>query len=388
MVDLFKPRIHHDRLHPSFKHIIESPRLAPVMPVIQGWGQGLLDRNGERDKFINEFQSTFNSAMWELYINRVILDLGFTIDFTKNSPDFCVTTKEGYRFNIEAVISDANHQKPKYKFTTHEKFKNEGALKLIGKLNDKIKIFRGDEGKKFPYSSMDHVAGVPFVIAIAPFDNDISLMQNNELINLVLFGIGAPAMHPQKGWDRAAGIRKLYKDSGADVEVGIFTNPSFKQISAVIFSTTGTFGKAVIESGIDQMVRSTRYRTIDKSNPESRGPLWSLGVSRSYVGNAGHILRERSDFCDKICGSDMLICPSSMHRETHLDGLHIYYNPYADHPLDTNIFKTGKVTHNFYDVESSMEIMDHPDGALVSRSVYDRNCPMLRRVIRSYGFFA
>lgn len=41
---------------------------------------------------------------------------------------------------------------------------------------------------------MSHVRGRPFLIAIAPFDSDLSLSQNNELINMVLFGMAPPVL--------------------------------------------------------------------------------------------------------------------------------------------------------------------------------------------------
>ena len=58
--------------------------------------------------------------------------------------------------------------------------------------------------------------------------------------------------------------------------MGIFTKSSHKEISAVFFSTTGTFGKAVAESQIDRLVRSTRYRVIDKNKI---GPTRKTGKS-------------------------------------------------------------------------------------------------------------
>lgn len=52
------------------------------------WSTGLLDRKKESNKFINEFQLSFNSSFWELYLNKAFLDMGFNIDYSKESPDF------------------------------------------------------------------------------------------------------------------------------------------------------------------------------------------------------------------------------------------------------------------------------------------------------------
>lgn len=189
MLDLFTPRFREEKLHNHFRLISVDADYVKIQPIIQNWATGLLDRRGESQKFINEFQTTFNSPIWELYLNRALIDLGCSVDFSKPAPDFFVRGPGNYEFNIEAVVSDqpptAKHQK-----TFNEKdFKTRGALKLAGKIKDKLDLYRGTSGKKHSYSSMSHVRDRPFVIAIAPFDSDLSLTQNNELINMVLYGL-------------------------------------------------------------------------------------------------------------------------------------------------------------------------------------------------------
>jgi hypothetical protein len=73
-------------------------------------------------------------------------------------------------------------------------------------------------------------------------------MQNNEIINRVLFGLDSPNENTLLTGEQDR-ISSINKPSGAPVELGIFTNDSYKEVSAVFFSTTGTFGKAVVESG-------------------------------------------------------------------------------------------------------------------------------------------
>jgi hypothetical protein len=226
MLDLFEPRLPDSKLHKSFREIRSNPSYSKVMPVIQSWAAGLLGRNGEVEKFVKEFQSTFNSSMWEIYLNKALTDFGCCVDYSKSSPDFFVTAPGNYQFNIEAVISDQHAGDKEWQPSSYQDLKDRGALKLVGKIRDKLEIFRGGNGKKHPYSSLSHVQGRPFVIAIAPFDSSQSLMQNNELMNLVLFGIGAPVLEgTELRQDR---IRSLATASGAPVEMGIFTNDSFK----------------------------------------------------------------------------------------------------------------------------------------------------------------
>jgi len=356
-----------------------------VKPIIQNWGAGLLERRGEGKKFLKEFQSTFNSSMWELYLNRAFLEMGCEVDFTKSSPDFFVQGPGNYEFNVEAVVSDDPKREKQKEPFTHAAFRNRGALKLAGKIRDKLQLYRGANGKKYPYSSMSHVRDRPFVIAIAPFDNELSLTQNNELINMVLFGLAPPVLEgPERG--RQDKITSILKPSGAKVEMGIFTNDSHKEISAVFFSTTGTFGKAVAESQIDRLVRSTRYRVIDKSRASPELESWKGGVQRFQLAELDYLLRQRAEGPDEIGGADIRIQHSTLHHETHLDGLQVYFNPYAEVPFDDNFPWPKEIALNYFDTKMGEHIQAHPDGALVSRQLYDPGPASLSQLLRNYGF--
>ncbi|WP_271893359.1 hypothetical protein [Candidatus Phyllobacterium onerii] len=384
MLDLFEPRLPDRKLHSSFREIRTNPTYAKVMPVIQHWAAGLLDRKGEVDKFVKEFQSTFNSSMWEIYLNKALTDLGCSVDYSKPSPDFFVTAPGNYEFNIEAVISDQPASDKERKPSSDQDPKNRSALKLVGKIRDKINIYRGSGGKKHPYSSLSHVQGRPFVIAIAPFDSNQSLLQNNELINLVLFGIGAPVLEGSEF--RQDKVTSIATTSGAPVEMGIFTNDSFKEISAVIFSTVGTFGKAVVESKIERFVRATRYRLIEKERVPLGSPMWDLGTHRFQVDKLNYLLTQRWDFGRYIVGADVHIQHSSFHQESHFDGLHVYFNPFAEVPFDSSFAWPGEVSRNYYDVAADQPIQIHPDRALVSRQVFEVSTSWIRHLLGSYGF--
>ncbi|WP_305462230.1 hypothetical protein [Photobacterium leiognathi] len=92
-MDLFTPRFKEKTLHPYFIRLINEPKYAPVREVIAEWAEGMEDRKGEMIKFIDEFQLSFNSSLWELYLNKAFKELGFEVDYSKESPDFCLTSK-------------------------------------------------------------------------------------------------------------------------------------------------------------------------------------------------------------------------------------------------------------------------------------------------------
>lgn len=384
-MDLFAPQLTEKKLHPSFRIINSDPAYEKVKPIIQNWGRGLLGRRGEGKKFLNEFQTTFNSSMWELYLNRAFLEMGCGVDFTKASPNFFVTGPGNYEFNVEAVITDDPRREKQEEQFDHAEFRTRGALKLVGKISDKLQLYRGNHGKKHPYSSMSHVRDRPFVIAVAPFDNELSLTQNNELINMVLFGLAPPVLEgPERG--KQDKIKSIIKPSGARVEMGIFTNESYKEISAVVFSTTGTFGKAVVESKIDRLVRSTRYRVTSKGKIGIDAQAWSVGIQRIKYPELNYLLRRRDEGAGQIGGADVHIQHSSLHRETHLDGLQVYFNPYAAVPFCKDFPWPAEIALNYFDFETGTHIQAHPDGALVSRQTFATDPATLFRLLRSYGF--
>lgn len=387
-MDLFTPRFNDERLHPYFKSLITNEEFKPVQETLTMWSTGLLDRKKESNKFINEFQLSFNSSFWELYLNKAFLDMGFNIDYSKESPDFNLTHNSGRIINVEAVSSNNKlnekkeyYSKSAYKESIDSKKENLdfATLKLLGKLKDKKDLFIGINDKKFPYSKLEHVDGNPFVVAIAPFDSHYAYTQNNTLINRVLFGIEPPIID-ENGQPIFKEISHITGKDGENIELGIFTNDSYKEISAVIFSTTGTFGKAVAQSNVkNTTVRSTRYRESDLGEFISNHGLDNFGMTERKLSKTHDIKSMREPYENRVSGSnsnfivygyDMHFCDLSEHEETHLDGLHIYYNPYANIPLDNDLFNYYEITQNYFDKTIQEMVPIHNDNSLVSRQTY------------------
>lgn len=364
-------------LHKDFQYLAEREDLGPLRDVINSWGEGLLDRRNEKEKFVKEFQTTFNSSFWELYLNKVFKELGMSVDYTKESPDFCVSTLDGYVVNIEAVVADPPVTTAQLIDTAHEENQNsldddsfidDCTIKLLGRLKSKLDLYKGVGGKKHPYSSLEHVKGHPFVIAVAPFNHQYSFSQNNVSINQVLFGIDRPRFNSD-GDLVIAEKSFVMKPTGAKLDLGIFTNDSFKEISAVIFSSTGMLGKAIIESGIPSNIKATRYRKIYKYDFYKNEGAKNLGKVHHQLTPTHDVFSTRAIDGNFICGSDIHLCKSEEYSETHLDGLHIYFNPYATVPLDPAVFDDYDITHNFFNPELQECIMEHHDQSLVSRQI-------------------
>lgn len=378
-MDLFNIAVKEKRLHPLFNRIISEELYKPTIDVINQWSKGLIGRKKESKKFVQDFQIGFNSALWELYLNKAFIDLDFEIDYTKESPDFHLTHKSGTTVNVEAVTANNKDNESKEYYSLESlstsiplndaDFLDQSTIKLAGKIKDKHDLFIGVNDKKFPYSSLAHVKDNAFIIAVAPFDNHLSFSQNNIAINRVLYGINPPILESD-GDFKVEKIDLILNQNGQPVDLGIFTNDSYKEVSAVIFSTTGMFGKAVIQANIKSFVRATRYRQMTANEFIKNEGQAMLGVSHREISDNSSIFSTRLISGNLVCGSDIYMYDSSEHKETHLDGLHIYYNPYASIPLEENLFSAHEITRNYYDVENQSMICKHNDGSLVSRQVF------------------
>ena len=378
-MDLFNPKYPDDQLHSYFIRLISEKKYEPVKSVIESWASGMDGRKGERDKFIKEFQTTFNSSLWELYLNKAFRELGFKVDYAKETPDFSLVSGAGKVVNVEAVTTNNQRNRDKSYYTSdtinkltsqnEKEFMDESTIKLLGKIRDKRDLFIGKNGKKSPYSSLPHVKNNPFVIAVAPFDNHLSFVQNNIAINKVLFGRERPEQDHQ-GQFSSKKVTHIVNKNGAELELGIFTNDSYKEISAVIFSTTGMFGKAVMQSKINSTIRASKYREYSVKKFLSNKRQNKLGLSTKKLSKTHTIDSMRLQSGNLVFGSDMHLCHISEWHESHIDGMHIYYNPYANVKLESNLFNTFQITQNNFNIKSGYPVVNHPDGSLVSRQVF------------------
>ncbi|MCQ2997233.1 hypothetical protein NLO95_24280 [Pseudomonas syringae] len=369
-MDLFKLEIEESNLHPDVKSLIDQACYAQARNNINEWSAGLSQRRKERRKFVKEFQISFNSSFWELYLNKAFTDLGFKIDYSKESPDFCLIHSSGRVINVEAATSNHRYNGAKEHHNAKgrsaesrlddERFYDLSAIKLAGKIKDKRELFLAGK-KKYPYSSLEHVKGNPFVLAVAPFDTYLSFSQNNIAINRALYGVDS-----KTGSGRPL-INRALNENSKPVELGIFTNDSYKEISAIIFSTVGMFSKALIGTNINGFVKSTRYREMGIVEFMAKEGLDKIGKHHVEIESGYDIFSHRYFNGNLVCGSDVTLCKPSNHIETHLDGLHLYYNPFAETPLPKDLFSAREITHNDFDLLNMSMTSKHNDESLVSR---------------------
>ena len=95
---LFDPIVEDTKQHENFRALLRVGN-GFNLDVLNDWAKGFVDRDG---KLVKEFQTTFNSSFWELYLFAVLKKFSMQVDFSKPSPDFCIPASN---LNIEATTA-------------------------------------------------------------------------------------------------------------------------------------------------------------------------------------------------------------------------------------------------------------------------------------------
>lgn len=241
MLDLFSAKVPAAQEHPNFR-IIRDSYSAGARNILFQWSEGFVDRDG---KFVAELQSTFNSSFWELYLHAALREMGYSVDFGFASPDFIVLGGGVKRFAVEATIANnAQGAPPEWNRPTFgeawneidgEKIVNNATVRFASAVSTKYAKYQTD------YALLPHVADVPFVLAVASFDQPFFFYE----------GLG-PALRVCYGYDIISDIRTqgaesslscVYKENRSPVNLGIFLTKEYRNLPALIFSNVATPSK-------------------------------------------------------------------------------------------------------------------------------------------------
>ncbi len=311
---LFDPVVEVDKLHPNFSNTLEDHCLG-VRKVLQGWAEGFVDRDG---KFLKEFQTTYNSSFWELYLFAVLKHLNMRVDFSNKSPDFFCPDQS---FSIEAAIaSNAYDDVPEWEKTfgdiTDEniwEIYEKTAIRLSNSINSKISKYNSN------YSELPHVKDKPFIIAIANYGRPDFMFHGDVSMQWLLYD----------GLKK----KKICKSNGAEIPLGLFRSDEFSDISAVIYSSLATFGKARALSDDEGDFIFHAVRIKDNFTPI-------------------RISAKKNNYNESLC-----------------DGLRLFINPFAKNPIKLEDFNDQEIRIFNADKNGDYEVSCHEDGDLCMRLV-------------------
>jgi hypothetical protein len=336
IADLFTPVVDRAKMHPNFVSILENGTQA-TKDVLQEWAAGFVDRDGE-NKFLKEFQTTFNACFWELYGHALLTSFGAVCDYSHVRPDYVVSSAALGDFCAEAVITQhPQGYRPEWEGDSlRDNLPRETLLDLAcTRLAQAIRTKHAKWVNE--YSKLGHCHGKPYVIFLAPFDQPNTWLQGTEAIDRVLFGGQRPVFErdldvtsPLLGFTESDSV---FKPSGEPVGLGLFRDTGMADVSAVLFSTLVTMSKLsalAANDGGEQVVFQA----------------FRLFAGRGLVVSATS--REE-------------------HGEKLVDGANLFVNPFACRPIDPAPWRSLGVATHYYQ-EGRPTLTDVPDGMLIMRN--------------------
>lgn len=318
-LDLYKPikGINANKQHTKFKFLKDEPLLAYEKSLLLNWTDGFVDRD---KKFVKEFQTTFHSSFWEIYLYQLFIKSNFKLDQSHAMPDFII--KSPFEIYIEAVVANIKKSGKKENERTlddqlsmilppHQqkdfyKVLNESIIRYSNAIMNKQKKYTNN------YCNCEWVdTKNPFIVAMASYDQ---INYGREYIYpmlALLYGLYFDPHHNSY-------IKKttIKKDNNSEIPIGIFLNEYYKDISAIIFSCTNTIGKLTSLS-------------ISQGNPSS---------------NNVYIIRQNNRDNNYLLQTVSKDCPENLE-----DGVFIFHNPHAKNKLPDNFLNNLAVTHFYYE---------------------------------------
>lgn len=246
--DLFQSIPVKNSLHPKFLMLRDNPNFIFHRQLFNNWFSGFKDRD---NKIVKEFQTTFHSSFWEIYLYKVFQELKFNVDFSHNRPDFILKASDpGKEIYVEATVANIRNGgipessrtfgninsmfTPPQLNQDFDQELNESIVRYSNSIRTKTKKY------KKSYRDCKWVSTQnPYVIALSSYDQ---VNYGREYI----FGIMALLYGMYYSKDNNTFIKKEYitkKETDAKVVLDIFNSKEYEDVSAIIFTSTCTIGK-------------------------------------------------------------------------------------------------------------------------------------------------
>ncbi|MBD8707322.1 glycosaminoglycan attachment protein [Pseudomonas sp. CFBP 13711] len=324
-VELFETNLPEEKLHRAFQVLKHQPHWLPARGIMEEMMRHFVDVDGN---FVEQFQTTaFDSRIWELYLYAALLELDLFVNKEHEAPDFEVTDGRAKVF-IEAVtVGPSPRDEPPPKPTedlplmrsleeVRELLKTRAPIRFGSALYSKL-------NRKNKYWDLEHVQGHPLVFAIADFHEDQSMTWSSPALMEYLYAISHDASFDDKN-QLVIEPQKIetHEYQGKTIPSGYFFQPGAENVSAVLFSASGTISK------FNRMGRLAGFGRADQL-------IVRWGTKHRHDPNAA------------IPDPFLVTIEQGAVTETWAEGLSMFHNPNAKHPVDPNMFPG--IAHHWFD---------------------------------------
>ena len=318
MNDLFKEIKMTNELHPKFL-VLRDVYSEYHREILNEWFDGFVDRDG---KFIKEFQTTFHSSFFELFLFKVFKRMGFKFDFTHSRPDF-ILKHSGLDEIIYVEATTANVSQTGRLETSRgmedilgmftcpqlrpdfEVEVNESIIRYASAIKTKAEKYQKD------YLNCEWIQGEnPYVIALSSYGQVNYGREYIFGILSLLYG----KYYSKETNDFTARKSVIKPETGAEILLNIFDMEEYEGVSAILFTSNCTLGK------LTALVRSS---------------------NSDY--NTNHVYNLYQEFFEKDIKFKYQDV-STEAPELVTDGLWVFHNPNAKNKLDVLDFWDEGIT--------------------------------------------
>lgn len=316
---IFLQKVPEHKKNVYLKMLTEEPRHYPAFIVMQELAYWFKDPDGI---FIRDFQSSsFNSRLFELYLNAIFYEMDFEINRNYAQPDYMLS-KHGVDIAVEAVTV-AEIEEPTDKLVLDQStfedlqayVKEQMPFKFARTLLKKVR--HRPEPLKLCYWELDHTKGKPFIIALHDYSRRLSMSFSMSALQSYLYGIDI---------DSGKKIEQHFFESRS-IQSNFFGSSKNENVSAVLLATQATipkFNRMGIVAGIEQNDVETIVRGLKTDDN---------GIPTPYAASVN----------------------DPKYEEPWCTAIYMFHNPNALNPIHPELFQSvihvfeedGKVFHHY-----------------------------------------
>jgi len=335
-VDFFASRVSEARADSNFVNLRDLEGYSPAREMIGAMMRWHEDIDGN---YVEQFQSAaFDARLMELYVYALLIENGFAIRHEGAAPDYLAKDGNGELAievtTVNPTLDAQGLRVPPPPVNTDEQIaaylKQWMPIKFGGPLTAKLSKH---------YWTLPHVAGKPLLFAIQDFHAPQSMIRARSGLGIYLYGYDHD-WHYDADSHLVIEPRRVTEHRWGEkiIPSGFFDQPGAENVSAVLFNNSATLPK-FNRMGFVAGFRSRRVRMIRNGFALNPDPNASMPIP--FV----HEVDEH-------------------YEEAWLEGLDVFHNPSALHPLDPRHFPTA-VHHTL-----------QPDGQVSTRRLTDAFHPL------------